>query len=151
MTACEILCCEIPEIVNAILSRGLADKLIAFFCHDGELSCVMVNYVTRIIGVLMNFDTNGVYEACMRTDGFVDAVLRQMGMVTVIDVLLGLISVCDPTSEVGNRFLTWLSNRKLIDSLVDLIPSEEYEVSNVASARAHRHHCRLAHRHLWRI
>ena len=97
------------------------------------MNCVLVNYVTRIIGVLMNHDTNGVYEACMRTRGFVDAVLRQMRMVAVIDVLLGLISVCDPTNEVGCRFLTWLASNKLIDRLVDLIPSDEYEESNVAS------------------
>ncbi|CAG8472708.1 1665_t:CDS:10 [Paraglomus occultum] len=115
--ACEVLCCEIWEICEAIMEN--IDLLASFWQlldRPPPLNQLQASYFMKVNAILLQRKTSEMVKFIESIPGVVHSMLSHMETSAIMDLLLKLISMEEYTEGAG--IVDWLDSEGLIESLV---------------------------------
>ncbi|KAJ8655867.1 hypothetical protein O0I10_008531 [Lichtheimia ornata] len=151
--ACEIMACEIPQIVDAVVleNKGMLESFWTFLNrpapprrraaddskeqddNDEEacLDSLQAQYFCKTISVFLTKRTGEVLDFIKSKPEHLEQILGHLQTSAIMDLLLTLVRV-EELSE-GKGIVQWLSDHGLLDNLVDrldpYLDSEEHSVA----------------------
>ena len=126
--SCEILCCDLWVIVDAIYENDdLIDKLYGFLDQDGPLNPSMASHVSKVAACLMEKKIPETLAYLKQKDDIVGLFVKHLYSPAVIELLLKIISITEETLE-------WLDSHKLIERLVSKLGDEYGEETHESAA-----------------
>jgi len=131
--SCEILCCEVWQICDAIYQdEKLLDLLYAFLDKAPPLNALLMTYICRVAGVLLQRKISETIAYMKSKENIIAKFIKHLANSSVMDLLLKIIA-CEDTVE-GSGVLEWLCQTNLIPCLVEKFdPKFDAEVHENAS------------------
>jgi len=118
--ASEILSCEIPALVDAIVldHLDLLSKSWSIFDTDATLGTLQTGYFCKVNAVLLAKRTSEMISFIKSRDNIVDKMINHLDDASPVGDLLLTLVRCEELPE-GQGIVQWLSEQKLLIKLID--------------------------------
>ncbi|KAJ3333829.1 hypothetical protein HDU76_002935 [Blyttiomyces sp. JEL0837] len=131
--ACEVICCEIFSICEALMSNvKLLESFWQFLDRPAPLNPLQASYFSKVNGVLIQKKVPEMIEFIKAQPRVLEKMLEHIANSSIAELLLKIISAEEMPD--GQGIVMWLSKQGLIPNLIDrLNPNLDVEVHNTAS------------------
>ncbi|KAG2176112.1 hypothetical protein INT43_005345 [Umbelopsis isabellina] len=127
--ASEILSCEIPALVDAIVldHLDLLSKSWSIFDTDATLGTLQTGYFCKVNAVLLSKRTSEMIAFIQSRDNIIDKMINHLDDASPVGDLLLTLVRCEELPE-GQGIVQWLSDQQLLNKLIDrLEPNRDPE------------------------
>ena len=117
--ACEVVCCEIKEIMEAIMNnKALMDKMWNILDKKPPLVPLHANSFAKIMSLFIMRDTLKVFEYIKSRSSVVESLLKHLENSGIVDVVLRLM-ICDDNHDGDDDLVQqWLHGQDIIKHII---------------------------------
>lgn len=143
-TACEVFCCEVEAVFDALLEDSdLMRLLFSLLDNTPPLNCKVAGYFGRVVGHLLLRKTNELMQYLQDNSSLLEKLIKHVDTTSISDIIKRLVGADEQTSMLFiPTYAEWLARTPLIELLLDRLAtgfSSEVQTNaaDILSAIAH--------------